>query len=450
MTAVAGRVQLGPRVYERPSVTTRRALIAWVSAVAGGIGAALAVRAGGARISIDAPPLHGHLAPTLGTGVIAPCVVACAVIVAAPRVIARAPWRRVLVVSTSAGAAWAIALAAVRGADRIVSPVRGPREYLAALPQVHGLLAFLGDFVDRIRDYPVHVQGHPPGTVLVLAALRDLGAGGPSWAAALFIAGGAAAIPAVLVAVRDVSGEAAARRAAPFLVLAPAAIWVATSADALYAGVATWGAALLVVATGSRGTRSDIAAAAGGLLLAAAAFGSYGMVLAAVVPVTVAVHRRRLRPLIVAGIAAAVVALVFAAAGFVWVEGFAATRERYGAGIASRRPYVPFLLIDLAALAVALGPATAVAIARLRDRTLWTVVGAAILTVAIADISGMAKGEVERIWLPFTPWLLAAGVTLIPATNARARSRLLTAGAGWLALQACAAIALESVVRTPW
>ncbi len=194
-----------------------------------------------------------------------------------------------------------------------------------------------------------------------------------------------------------------------------------------------------------------LAAAAGGLLLAAAAFGSYGVVLVAVVPLAVAYRRRRLRPVFVAAVAALGVTVAFAAAGFVWLEGLAATRDRYVAGIASSRPYLPFLVINLAALAVAVGPAIAVAIARLRDRTLWVIVGAALTAIAIADISGMAKGEVERIWLPFTPWLLVAGAALTRRQEVtRVRTTRLAPQSGWLALQACTAIAVESVARTAW
>jgi hypothetical protein len=107
----------------------------------------------------------------------------------------------------------------------------------------------------------------------------------------------------------------------------------------------------------------------------------------------------------------------------VWFEGLEATRDRYAAGIASSRPYLLFLVINLAALGVAVGPAVAVAIARVRDRTLWVVVGAALAGIAIAGVSGMAKGEVERIWLPFTPWLLVAGVALVPQGGARPAAR---------------------------
>ena len=102
----------------------------------------------------------------------------------------------------------------------------------------------------------------------------------------------------------------------------------------------------------------------------------------------------------------------FAVAGFWWFAGLAATRARYQAGVASRRPYGVFLLVDVACLAIATGPAIAIALGRLRDRRLWWLVGSALTAVGLAGLSGMAKGEVERIWLPFSIWLLPAGAAL--------------------------------------
>ena len=63
---------------------------------------------------------------------------------------------------------------------------------------------------------------------------------------------GALGCVAVLVAVRALAGESLARRAAPFLVLAPAAVWMGTSADAYFAAVAAWAVALLTLAVTGR------------------------------------------------------------------------------------------------------------------------------------------------------------------------------------------------------
>jgi len=56
-------------------------------------------------------------------------------------------------------------------------------------------------------------------------------------------------------------------------------------------------------------------------------------------------------------------------------------------------------------------------------------------------VSGLSKAEVERIWLPFLPWILLATAAL-PATTAWMRSLL--------AVQALVAIAVGVHVDTLW
>ncbi len=234
---------------------------------------------------------------------------------------------------------------------------------------------------------------------------------------------------------------------------------MATSADALFTGLATWGATLVIVATGRYDRRGDVAAVAGGLLLGAAVMCSYGLALVGLVPLVVARRRRRARPIGLAATGVAIVVLAFLAAGFWWLDGLFATRARYFAGIAARRPYSLFLMVDLAAFSLALGPAVFAGVARLRDSSLWLLVGAALAAVLLADLSGMSKGEVERIWLPFTPWLLLAPAALTFPAHARVPGPT-TPGATtptvprsvttWLLAQAALAIAIETLVLTPW
>lgn len=412
-----------------------------------GAAAAAVLNADGRLISIEAPPLHARLEPLLDGSVVAMVVVGLLVIAGLPALARRARWTALVASSAAATVIVGVALAAMRGWDRLLEPVEARREYLAVLPKVHDLGRFLETFTDGgIVTYPVHVQGHPPGPVALAVGLRELGLGGSGWFAAVLIGGAALAVGAVLIAVREVAGEDWARRAAPFVVVSPALVWFVTSADALFAGVGALGVTLVVLATGRRGRRADVLAVAGGIVLGLATFLSYGLVLLGAIPLVVAWRRRRLRAIVVAAAAAAVVVLaVVAGTGFWWFDGLATTRERYQAGIASRRPYLPFLAINLAAFALVLGPATAAGLARLRDRRMWLLVAGGLACVGLALLSGMAKGEVERIWLPFTPWVLVAGAALAARGNPRRG-----AVAGWLGIQLGSAILIESLIRTPW
>jgi hypothetical protein len=217
-----------------------------------------------------------------------------------------------------------------------------------------------------------------------------------------------------------------------------------SSADAFFAGVSAWAVALVVLATGRRGARSALLAVGGGFLFGVSAFLSYALVLLTVIPVVVAITRRRVRVLWFAALGALPVFAAFVAAGFWWLAGFAATRRRYWAGIAHHRPYGYFVVANLAAFGLAVGPAATVAVAWLRNRSVWLLTGSAVAAVAVADLSGLSKGEVERIWLPFVPWILLA-TAVFGATRARGRE-----APGWLAAQATTGLILEMAVRSPW
>lgn len=388
-------------------------------------------------VALSAGTLVGGAEIRGGWRILLPAAIGLVTIAFAPRASRRLPWRSLLAVTVLTAATWAVALALVDGREGLTRPLESQYEYLHDVPLVgDSPREFLGTFTERIGDFTTHVQGHPPGTILALWTLDRVGLGGASWAAALLVLAGASSAAAASIALRNVAGEAAARRAAPFLVLMPAAIWLATSADALYLGVGAWAVTSLILSTARPGMRSDVQGFGGGLLLGAALFLSYGIVPLIVVVVAVSAARRRVRPLVFAGLGIATVAAAFALAGFWWPDGLRATIERYEAGAASRRSYGPFLVTNLGAFAVALGPAAAVALARLRDRRVWLLAGGALAAVAIADVSGLSKGEVERIWLPFVPWALTACAVL--------------SGRGWLALQAAAGVVVQVVLRSPW
>jgi methylthioxylose transferase len=416
------------------------AIALWAALIAGGWAWGSALNDSGAVIGLGAPPLHGDWILDLDWAVLLPVGVALAVVAAAP--LARTiSWRALIAGSALGSVVWAVALALTAGSDGLVGPLVNSNEYLASVPLAGSPGEFLDTFTERIGDYTTHVRSHPPGLVLALLGLEEIGLGGP-WPLAigtLAIAG--SAVPAGLVAMRAVAGEAAARRAAPYLILVPGAVWIATSADALLMGVGAWAVALGVFAITSSGRRSDVLGVASGLAFAAAALLSYGAILLGAIPLAVAVVRRRARPFALAGLGFAAVMLALLAAGFWWVDGFFAIREQYLGSVQQTRPYDFFLLNNLGAFALAAGPALALGLALLRDRATWLLVGGAAAAVVAADLSGMSKGEVERIWLPFLPWILLA-TSALPDRRVPLR--------GLLASQAALGIAIEVGVRTPW
>lgn len=109
------------------------------------------------------------------------------------------------------------------------------------------------------------------------------------------------------------------------------------------------------------------------------------------------------------------------------------------------RPYNYWVWADLACLAVVLGPAGIAGLRRVFTPTqrhplgLVLLCAAAVLAVLIADVSGLSKAKVERIWLPFAVWLLPA-TGLLPARQAR----------WWLAAQAVLALLVNHLLLTTW
>jgi hypothetical protein len=59
--------------------------------------------------------------------------------------------------------------------------------------------------------------------------------------------------------------------------------------------------------------------------------------------------------------------------------------------------------------------------------------------MVVADLSGLSKAEVERIWLPFAIWL-TAGAALLPGRDSRS----------WLAAQAVTALLVNHMLLTGW
>ncbi len=424
-------------------------LAALVVALAGWWGDQLL--ADGRILHLGAPPLYAWWR-AIGTGaepsawwpaVAAAIGLALAVPLWWARVVGHIRWGFVLGGSWLLGLAWPASLAAMRGTSRLVDPLVEERfEYLPLAREIDSPAEFVSGFIDRIAELPTHVRGHPPGAVLAFWGL-DKVLPTDAWMAFGVLAIAASAGPAVLIAVRALADEATARRAAVFVGMAPAAIWIATSSDALFTAVIAWAIALAALAVALRGRAAIVAGGGAGVLAGGAVCMSWGAVVLlgplGVLWVVLIARRRGVEAgVTLAG--AAVLPVAMALAGFDWIEGVSAVRGEYLAGVGSVRPWWYFLFSNLAAFLIVIGPAAVGGIATLRRRELWWLVGGAFAGVAIADLSGMSKGEVERIWLPAVPWVVLAASSI---RHWRPR-------AGWAAVTMALGIVLEWRLLTPW
>ncbi len=413
------------------------------------------------------PPLHADWDPRVGPGTLPALLIGVLGAQRAVDLTARMAWPRLLVWVFVVGLAWMLALAYVDG-SRGVSEILGTQyEYLRTARRVTDLHATLQGFVPRITQdqpgyWPTHVAGHPAGALVFFVVLVRLGLGGDLAAGLVVTVLAATTAVGVLVAVRALGAELQARRAAPFLVLGPAAIWQCVSADAMFAAVTAWATACLALAAtrhpgspGSPGSRAGLAARIGWSLAAGALFGccvmlSYGLPLLAVLALAVLLVARTWVPLVPAALAAAAVAGTFAVFGFSYLEALPAIHTRYWDAIGGRRPWQYWLWGDLAALTVSAGPLAAAGVAHLlanahgalRDsgaRVVLWLSGAGVAMVLVADLSLMSKAEVERIWLPFVPWVLLA-CALLPE-HWRRRG---------LVLQVVVALLVQHLLFTGW
>ena len=398
------------------------------------------------------PPLYASWAPRVGVGTVPAVVLAVLLALGALRWCETLSWRRLLLLVYLCGLAWMLALAYVDGSAGIGDVLGSHHEYLDTARATTDVPRMLGEYVARIPfrapdNWVIHVAGHPPGALLFFVALVHLGLGSGYCAGLVVSLLAASATVAVLITMRVLGAEPLARRAAPFLAVGPAAIWLAVSADAMFSAVAAWGLASLALAASRRSPAWSVLA---GLLLGSAVMMSYGLPLLGVLALAVLVAARGWFPLLPAAVTAAVVVLVFAAFGFRYWEALPVIHQRYFAGIAHNRPPSYWMWGDLAALCFSTGPlvgaglAHVLSIARHRwDDVSWRTAtllsGGGLATVLLADLSQMSRGEVERIWLPFVPWLLVC-CGLLPERWRR-----------WgLVGQLVLALLVQHLLHTPW
>lgn len=403
-----------------------------------------------------AAPIFGawEIHASWGTG---PAIaIAAAAVAWGPALAQRLSWRLLALSTWATACGWDFALAMIDGWQRgFAGRLTTRDEYLSQVPGITDIPATLRTFASRIVDYQpnswtTHVSGHPPGALLTFVWLDRIGLHGGAWAGLLCLLAGSSAATAVLVAVRALADERTARRAAPFVAVAPTAIWVAVSADGYFAGVAAWGIALLAVAVHRRVRFPALTAAAAGLLLGWGVFCNYGLMLmglpALAVLASASDWRAALRVLGPAALAAVAVASTFAVAGFYWFDGYNLVQQRYWQGIAKDRPFQYWSWANLASVVCAIGLGSVAGLGRVFDaaaircRSGFHLLLLGILAaIACADLSMLSKAEVERIWLPFTVWLTAAPA-LLPVRSHRV----------WLGLNAAGAVLLNTLIVTNW
>lgn len=403
------------------------------------------------------PPLHALWAPKVGAGTLPAVLIAAAGWWRGPAVADRLAWGRLLLAAYAAGLAWLLSLALVDGWAGISRVLGSPDEYLRTAREVRSLgdvHRLLETYVDRIpfsaapHNWPIHVAGHPPGMLLFFVLLARLGLGG-GLAAGLVVTAVAATTPlAVMTLLRVLGRERVARSVSAYLVLAPTAVYAAVSADAVMASTVAWGMVALARASVRGVHRGWPWAVLAGLLLGAAVMMSYGLLLVGLLALVVVALRRAWWVLPVGGGAALVVVLAFAALGFAWWQAYPVLVDRYWDGLAHKRPGGYWIWADLAALLLSVGPAVGAGLgagwqamcARPRgDRVVAALVGAGVAMVALADLSQMSRAEVERIWLPFAPWLILALAFLSVRWRRPA-----------LAVQVLTALVVEHLLYTTW
>jgi hypothetical protein len=365
-------------------------------------------------------------------------------------VVDRLRWAVLVGASYLAALWWAMSLALVDGGNGFAAPIASTSEYLRDVPAVGSHPGhFLSTFVAQAPHYSVATRTHPPGPVLLLWFLGKLGIHRPEVIGIVLTVLACAYVPLLAVAVRSLCHETAARRLLPILVLAPYAVWLAVSMDAIVLLLAAAFVTLGVV--GSEPRRSPLWALGSGLVLGVDAMLNYAVAWLGVSVVAVYFVRRRPLLNVFTGVGALVPLLVFWIAGFTWTSGLSEAQRDFSLRVGPHRSWLLWALLDLLLLLIACGPPLIRALKRLHLTPGWPFVVGAGLAVVFAILSGLSRGEVERSWLAFYPFLLIPAVA--PAVRPPTRGPGIDAGPVpfWpVAIGAAGAIVIEAVLRTTW
>lgn len=372
---------------------------------------------------------------TVATGV--------ALVIAVPAVLRWSTRRWVPpLVAAATAELWTVMLSAPGGKASFTKALLHRSEYRTIVPGIESPARFVETFVARVEDYPIHVKGHPPAMPLLLWAMDRVGLGSVRAEVLLILACVALNAAMLTVLVGVLADRRAAVAVAPFVGIAPAAVFMTSNADVIFTTlvVGTTLAAALAWRAGSPLWRLAAAAVAG-VGAGVCVFFTYGAPLMLIAAAALVIRTRSATAIAAAGVGAASVVATFAAMGFWWFDGLEATRGFYAEGVASLRPFRFFVVANIAVALMCIGPAAVAGLATLRDRRLWWVVVPGAVGLLAADLSGLSKAEVERIWLPFFALLApaVAGLCRTPRATRVAMTAQLALG-----------VILQSVLTTPW
>jgi hypothetical protein len=433
------------------SALQARELLVWAALVVAGLGITALAVALSARVGSAGAPFTGHYRFKIEIGSFLAPATAITVLAAVKSGIAdRLRWPILLAVAYAAAIWWAISLALVDGGNGFASPVDSPNEYLRDLSAVGSHPGqFLYSFTAEAPHYSVATRTHPPGPVLLLWLFDKVGVHRPEVIGILLTLLACAYVPVLAVGVRSLCHETAARRLLPILVLAPYAVWLAVSMDAIVLLLAAIFVTLGVV--GSEPGRRPIWALGSGLVLGLDAMLNYAVVWLGVSVIAVYFVRRRPLLNVITAVGALLPLGLARLFGFSWAAGLSVAQHDFSVRVGPHRSWLLWALLDLVLLLIACGPAIIRAFRRLHLTPGWPFVVGAGLAVIFAILSGLSRGEVERSWLAFYPFLLIPAVA--PTVRPTRSDDGMDAGPVpyWpVAVGAVAAIVIEAVLRTTW
>jgi len=443
MDDLATSVQV-PRTSKRAGV----AYGAWVVPVGCAVAAAtilagVLARSQGSQLGAPLAPFFASWQPSFEPAAILPSLWLLGSALFAPRLLSprlSPPLFALICAALAAIAALSMATARGGGIETLSSVFssdpEAANEYLPALPALkYGVAALLGNFAAWAPTLPIHPSAHPPG---LLIALHWAGISSAEGLAAVVIAAGALTAPLTYLLARQLRDERGARVAALLWCFSPAAIlYVATSADALFAALGTVSALALV-------SYRRLSPVFGAAALAVASFFSYALLAVGAWAAVVVFQRDGLRRTVVLAATAATLLIAFygtlyAAWGFDPIGAVRAAHEVYVLGISSVRPYLYWLFGSPVAFAVAAGLPISWFVLRALAQGEPAAQGLALIVLTAALI-GVTKAETERIWLFMVPLACVAAAAALPV-------RLLRPALVALALQT---IVVQLTAATIW